>query len=276
MILIAGGCSVIPYSDQFLKDKLKVDVDYLNPFTNVPVSPSISAEEIGKSAQVLAQLVGVALRRVHSCPIEINLLPPHVVADKAFKKKQPLLIAASFGVALVVGLLALFFWRTTALTHRQLDAVKGRVQELTAVERPLKQAEAELKATEDKLASYDALLKSRQDWLGIVAQIQSVMPKGLWISKLTPIRATASAASADAAPGSTPVAPGSVTKIEIIGHGYIDEVASATPILGFRDRLRTLPLFTEGTEITWSPSPISGEFVRNFKIEVALRNPITP
>lgn len=280
LILIAGGCSVIPYSDQFLKDKLKVEVDYLNPFTNVPVSPGISAEEIGKNAQVLAQLVGVALRRVHSCPIEINLLPPHVVADKAFKKKQPLLVGASFGVALIVVLLALFFNRMTGLTNKQLEAVKARSQELSTVERPLKQTEAEIHAAEEKLTSYQALLKSREDWIRALAQIQSSLPKSLWISRLTPVRVPVTAAGAPGteqlAGGATTAAPGSIFKIEITGHGYIDDVTSATPILGFRDKLRTLPLFNEKTEVTWNPSPVSGEYVRNFKIEVMLRDPITP
>lgn len=276
LILLTGGCSVIPYSDAFLKDKLKVDVDYLNPFINVPVSPSISADEIGKNAHMLAQLVGVALRKVLSCPIEINLLPPKVVSDKTFKKKQPILVAAAFGLALVILLWAVFFLRLTAMTGNQLSKVKSRVQQLEAIESPLRTAEGEIQAVEGKIAQLDAVMKSRSQWIDVVDQIQQSMPKGLWVSHFTPIRTPMLSPNQVAPPAEADAPkPGEVGKIELTGHGYIDEIDTPTPIKAFRDKLRTVPLFGEKTEITWSPTPQAGEFIRNFKIEVMLKQPIS-
>lgn len=276
LILLTGGCSVIPYSDAFLKDKLKVDVDYLNPFINVPVSQGISADEIGKNAHMLAQLVGVALRKTLACPIEINLLPPNVVADKAFKKKQPLLIAAAFGLALVVLLWAVFFVRLKSLTENELSKVKSRVQQLEAVERPLKASETEIKTIEDKLVRINAATVSRSQWLTVIDQIQQALPKGLWISRFDPVREPMLPPNQQPPPPQPGVPqPGEVGRIELSGHGYIDEIDTPAPIKAFRDKLRTMPLFAEKTEITLSPTPQAGEMMRNFKIEVILKQPIS-
>lgn len=279
LILLTGGCSIIPYSDVFLKDKLKVDVDYLNPFINVPVSSIISAEEIGKNAHMLAQLVGVALRKVLACPIEINLLPPNVVSDKAFKRKQPTLVAAAMGLSIVVILWAVFFMQMTGLSRRQLAQVKQTVQELEAVEKPLKAAQTQYIAAEEQLRLFDGLLQSRTEWLSLLAEIQKSLPRGLWISHFIPLRSplTGSASGVAAIPtaGVGTVPPGSVSKIELTGHGYIDDIGSADPIIQFRDKLRVSDKFGEKTEITWTPTPLAGEFIRNFKIEVALKKPIT-
>ncbi len=279
-ILLTGGCSVIPYSDVFLKDKLKVDVDYLNPFINVPVAPSISTEEIGKNAHTMAQLVGDALRKAMACPIEINLLPPKVVSDKAFRRKQPLLVTAAFGVAMIVLLWAIFFMQMTRLNESQLDNVKKRVSRLEADEKPLKAAEGKLVVVEDQMKVFDHLLKSRVEWLTVLGEIQQALPPGMWISHVTPMRtpmAAPGSAPAAVTQGSNAVPPGAVGKIELTGHGYIDEFPTPKPISDFRDRLRASPFFNNGddTKISWSPSPHEGEFVRNFKIEITLKQPIS-
>lgn len=275
-ILLTGGCSVIPYSDVFLKDKLKVDVDYLNPFINVPVAPNISAEEIGKNAHTMAQLVGAALRKAMACPIEINLLPPKVVSDKAFKRKQPLMVTAAFGLALVVVLWAIFFMQMTRLTANQLDKVKQSVQQLEAVEAPLRNAESELAATEEKLKVFDKVLSSRAEWLSIVSEIQRALPPGVWVSHLAPVRMPLVAASAAAAaePAAGTVPPGAAGEIEVMAHGYTDEVTDATPIT-FRDNLKKCPHVSDNTTITWNPNPKEGEFVRSFKISITLKQPIS-
>lgn len=276
-ILLTGGCAVIPYSDVFLKDKLKVDVDYLNPFINVPVAPNISTEDIGKNAHTMAQLVGVALRKAMACPIEINLLPPKVVSDKAFKRKQPLLVTAAFGLAAVILLWAIFFMQMTRLTDGQLAKVSERVQQLEAVERPLKAAEVDLAAVEEKLQSFDKLLSARSEWLDILSDIQKALPPGIWISRLSPDREPMAARTGAAEPGTggtAEVPPGAVGAIELTAHGYTDEVTGATPIT-FRDNLRKSSRFSDKSEITWSPSPREGEFIRSFKIKVTLKQPIT-
>ncbi len=137
LVLLAGGSSVIPYTDNFLREKLKVEVDYLNPFINVPVSKNISADEIGRHAHELPQLVGLALRKALVCPIEINLLPPKVVQAKAFRRKEPYLVMALFGLVLMAMLWCAYFFKNNRIASAQLDQVQSpRERSWNAVEEP--------------------------------------------------------------------------------------------------------------------------------------------
>ncbi len=274
LVLLAGGTSVIPYTDVFLKDKLKVDVDYLNPFVNVPVSPQIDAEEIGRHAHELPQLVGLALRKAHACPIEINLLPPKVEQEKLFKRKQPMLLASAIALVLVLVVWALYFVRMSGLAREHLGRVNSRVAELDAIAGPLRATETKLASLQQRLADVNTVIEKRGRWLALLSELQAALPEDLFLININPVRQ----AMPDAASGVAPsdVAPGTLTALDIEGVGYLDKVTSATPIRDFRDRLRASDRFTPQTEITWQPTPASDQFVRQFKIRVVLKEPFLP
>jgi type IV pilus assembly protein PilM len=276
LILLTGGFSVIPYSDVFLKEKLKVEVDYLNPFINVPVADGIEAEEIGRHAHLLGQVVGLALRKVLTCPIEINLLPPKVLAEMKFRKKQPLLLMAGLGIVLVLLVWCAYLFKMEQLARARLVQVQGRVKQLEKVEAPLKQAESMIVESQSQLDRMLTLGEKRTQWLKLMAEIQSALPGELWLASTKPVRSAVDPNN-PTAPAADGTAPGSVSKIEISGFGFIDKVASGQPIINFRDRLRQSPLFDSGTgtEITWQPSPAAEDTVREFKIVVTLKQPIT-
>jgi type IV pilus assembly protein PilM len=271
LVLLAGGTSVIPYTDSFFKEKLKVEVDYLNPFVNVPVAPSISAEEIGRHAHELPQLVGLALRKALACPIEINLLPPKVVQEKAFRKKQPILIGAAFCLVLVLLVWCGYFIKMTALAREQLTRVQSKVGELEAVERPLRDLERRIGALNDKVGQLQDVVGKRTQWLRVLGEIQESLPADLFLTQVTPIREEA-VETRGAVPSET---VGAVIRIEISGMGYLDKITSATPIREFRDKLRTSASFGETTDITWLPTPGPDQYVREFKIVIVLKKPIT-
>ncbi len=273
LVLLTGGCSVIPYSDVFLKEKLKVEVDYLNPFINVPVSEGIEAEEIGKNAHVLGQVVGLALRKVLTCPIEINLLPPKVVAEKEFKKKQPILLMAAASLVLILLVWCGYFFKTGNLAREKLARVQARVAELQQVDTPMRatiQESADIQSRIDRLLSLPA---KRTQWLKLMSQVQAALPKDLWLSNVKPIRQPLGATDQPVPEGAT---PGSVTKLELSGYGYMDRAADGRPIIVFRDNLRKSEWFdaTNGTEITWQPSPAPDAVVREFKVIATLKQPI--
>ncbi len=276
-ILLTGGTSVIPYTDTFLKDKLKVDVDYLNPFINVPVSASIDAEEIGRHAHQLPQLVGLALRKVHACPIEINLLPPKSVKEKSFRRKQPLLVGAAFALVMIFVVWALYFLKMTAVAEEQLDRVKGNVADLEQVARPLRETESKIAFLQSRVTDVDAVVAKRTEWLTILSEIQTVLPPDLFLLHVNPIRVPPIDPNRPPVGGEEQSAPpGTLVSIDVEGAGYLDKVTSATPIREYRDKLREAKLFSPATEITWLPNPAQDQYVRRFKINIVLKEPVRP
>jgi type IV pilus assembly protein PilM len=275
LVLLAGGTSVIPYTDVFLKDKLKVELDYLNPFVNVPVSPEIDADEIGRHAHELPQLVGLALRRAHACPIEINLLPPKVLQEKAFRRKQPLLIGAAAALVLMLLVWGLYFVRMSAVAREHLGRVNARVAELETHAGPLRDAENKLAALQQRIRDVDAVMVKRTRWLELLSALHLALSDDLFLVNVTPVRQAAPDPAAGAAPPSdAPV--GALIAIDIEGMGYLDKVTSATPIRDYRDRLRAAAPFSPSTEITWLPTPPADQYVRQFKIRAVLKEPFLP
>ena len=172
LVLLTGGTSVIPYTDTFLKEKLRVDVDYMNPFLNVAVADKIPAEEIGRNAHLLGQVVGLALRKVLTCPIELNLLPPQVVARKAFRKKQSVLVGAAVGLILTMIVWCGYFYKMTGLAEQRLEAVRGHLGALQAVEVQLQQNEQKIQETQGKVQKVVGLVSRRTQWLEALNQIR--------------------------------------------------------------------------------------------------------
>ena len=268
LVLLAGGSSVIPYTDTFLREKLKVEVDYLNPFINVPVSKGVSAEEIGRHAHELPQLVGLALRKTLACPIEINLLPPKVVQAKAFRRREPFLVMALFGLVLMAMLWSAYFFKNTRIAEAKLGEFQSRVAALEAVEVPLQATEAELRTFMGKVERLQNSVEKRTAWLRLLAEVQVALPPDIFLTSVVAVREPLTEPTAT--PGAV---PGAVIRLEIAGAGYKDKVPNPAPIIKYRDDLRKSASFSEASDFLLLSTPRADQFVREFKLNLILKTP---
>ena len=110
-LFLAGGASIMPYTSQFFAEKLNISVDYFNPFRNVQIDPSIDLEDLAKVAHGFGEIVGLGLRNVAQCPVELNLVPKSIRKRQQFDQKKPYFIAAVFSLILVVFAYGWFFDR---------------------------------------------------------------------------------------------------------------------------------------------------------------------
>src|SRR3954463_6130759 len=101
-LFLSGGASVMPYTAQFFAEKLNVPVEYFNPFRNVQIDPSVSLEDLARIAHSLGEVVGLGLRNLAHCPVELNLIPESTRRMQSFGEKKPYLIATVFTIILVV------------------------------------------------------------------------------------------------------------------------------------------------------------------------------
>src|SRR6266480_3125520 len=92
-LFLSGGASVMPYTAQFFAEKLNVPVEYFNPLRNVQIDPSINLEELARVAHSLGEVVGLGLRNLAHCPVELNLMPDSTLKWQSFNQKKPYLIA---------------------------------------------------------------------------------------------------------------------------------------------------------------------------------------
>lgn len=270
IILLTGGSSTMPYLDTFLKEKLKVEVSDLNPFINVPVSQKIDSDLIGKHAHELAQVVGLALRQALTCPIEVNLLPPNMVQEKDFRRRQPVLVAAALGLALMFGLWAAYYGKMASHTSGNQAKVQSRVAALEQVEAPLRDIEQQIAVYQEKINTLQTVTDNRSQWIRLLAEVQKALPQDLWIVHVSPLRVTAE----DVAEKND-LKAGAIKGLLVRGLGYVDKVTSQEYILGFRDTLRASEMFSDRTEFDSLPTPASGEYTRGFTLSVYLEQPVT-
>lgn len=284
-VLLAGGTSVIARTDEFFREKLKMPVEYLNPFRNIIVNERISEETVGACAHVMGAAVGVGLRYALPCPLEVNLLPPNIRAEKSFRRKQPFLVAA--GVTSVLIMLCWWFFFHTMKQRIALrqDVVRAQVIQLEAVEaqlRPIEERQAVLKTGAELLADMVFL---RTQWLEVLNAVHDCLLDGMWLVSFVPVsrvgtdppsperfagqgRPGQRAASALRQGKQAP----QYTHIQIKGLIFSDR-ASDRSIEQFRDRLRQSPFFNEATEILL-PQLNQDDYARQFTLEIALKHPL--
>ena len=67
--------------------------------------PSVNLEELARVAHSLGEVVGLGLRNLAHCPVELNLMPESTLNWVQFNQKKPYFIATVFSLVLVVVLL---------------------------------------------------------------------------------------------------------------------------------------------------------------------------
>src|SRR6266705_1556023 len=94
-IFLCGGSASLSYMREFFHEKLQVPIETFNPMRNVAAAGSVSVEKLTRSAHLLGELVGLALRTVTTCPIELNLRPASVVRIQELERRRPFFIMAA-------------------------------------------------------------------------------------------------------------------------------------------------------------------------------------
>ena len=261
LILLTGGSSIIAHIDTFFREKLRVQVEYLNPCMKVAINEGIDADRISGDLHLLGETVGLALRHALACPVEINLMPPELVAKKIFRKRQPFFALAAAGLLLIM----LCWWgysqRMKSVAQERIKSVEMNINDLHAINSRLQRVKDKKKEAWEKTANVVDIIDQRTKWIGILRTIHSCMLDGMWLTSLAPVIAE----------------DGVITHIEIGGMGFLDKLkdkSDLTAIEEFRNKLRESKYFTEETKITKELRV--EEIMKEFEISAALGRKPSP
>jgi hypothetical protein len=193
-VFLCGGGSVMAYSAEFFQEKLNLPVEYFSPFRNIQIDPSVNIEELEKSASFFGEVVGLGLRNIADCPVELNLLPKSSKARQDFNSKKPFLIAAAFVAAAGVWAAGLFYNKVATVRREGLATISEKVEPLDRVETSLKGEEAKLSEIHKQTDQLGAWLNERAYWPDILAEVRSILkateaessqklgvPVGIWV-----------------------------------------------------------------------------------------------
>src|SRR5947199_5349136 len=126
-LFLSGGASIMPYTAQVFAEKLNVPVEYFNPLRNVQIDPSINLEDLARVAHSMGEVVGLGLRNLAHCPVELNLMPESTLKWQAFNQKKPYFIATVLSLALGIVAIGFLFDKLADVKKEQLDKIKKEV-----------------------------------------------------------------------------------------------------------------------------------------------------
>src|SRR6266581_7159425 len=133
-IFLCGGSAGMPYMREFFHEKLKVPIEFFNPLRNVATVGSAPVPELADSAYLLGEMVGLALRSVSSCPMELNLLPGSVVRKQELERRRPFFITAAACFILALLGWSAYYARAAHVTRLSMQVLQQKIDKMRSAE----------------------------------------------------------------------------------------------------------------------------------------------
>jgi hypothetical protein len=203
-LFLAGGGSIMAYTREFFAEKLNVPVEYFNPFRNIQIAPSVAIEELEKVAHGFGEVVGLGLRNLAQCPVELNLVPKSIRSRQQFEQKKPYFIAAIFSLVLVVFAYGMFYNKVAGVKQSSMETLSNKLAPYEQRVTQLEEQENAIKATTNQIARLGGYLQDKFYWAETLSEVRGVLTKveegqtqpgrpiGVWIEKFGTVAGGAS------------------------------------------------------------------------------------
>ena len=187
-VFLCGGSASTPYMREFFREKLRVPIEFFNPLRNVAVAQSAPVNELTRAAHLLGELVGLALRSVSACPMELNLRPAVVVRRQELEKRRPFFVMAAAAVILAIFGWGIYFTRAAQVARAGAEKIRN-------INAPMQSTEAKIEKLRKQAASLDTVaapltsaINDRFFWIEILEDLNARLPKeDIWITELIPM-----------------------------------------------------------------------------------------
>ena len=187
-VLLAGGGANLPYTLEFLNEKLNVPVDYFNPLGNVAIGKGVDTDMLRREAHTMGELIGLGLRGIGKSVINIDLVPAAVEVTRAADKRKPFLIAAAALLVVGFGTWAFFQLKAAGDAQDRARTMAEIQQDLAPVEaqvRSLIKKETELSAIGNTYASLES---DRAYWFDLLGELRGAFASdSVWMTELSPL-----------------------------------------------------------------------------------------
>jgi len=217
-LFLSGGASIMAYTAQFFAEKLNVPVEYFNPLRNVQIDPAINLEELATVAHSMGEVVGLGLRNLAHCPVELNLMPESTLNWQSFNQKKPYLIASVFSLVAVVAAVGLLFDKLASAKNDALQKVHTEVAPQEAKKTRFDAALRDLKKTQADGNKIVGWMEQRYYWAQVLSEMRNILVKvegsvqremgastGIWIEQFRTVEPRADAGADLAGGEATPM-----------------------------------------------------------------------
>src|SRR6266516_6353060 len=227
-IFLCGGGAGMPNMREFFHEKFQLPVEFFNPLQNVSVSGA--AREAARSAHLLGELVGLALRTVTVCPMELNLLPASVVQRQELEKRRPFFIAASACILLALLGWSAYYTRAVQVAQQTAQIMRQKNDTMRAAEAQLDKLRKQITALDNIATPLIAAVNDRNFWPQILEDLNTRLPESnIWITELAATSAgkllgVPEKRAGEATPTAPPTPAGPTARSAAAGANMIDGI----------------------------------------------------
>jgi type IV pilus assembly protein PilM len=306
-LFLSGGASIMPYTAQFFAEKLNVPVEYFNPLRNVQIDPSVNLEELAQVAHSLGEVVGLGLRNLANCPVEMNLMPDSTLRWQAFDQKKPYFIATVFSLVLVAGAVGFLFQKLAVTKENDIKDLEPKVAVLNDKSNRFNNAYQKFQDAQKNADQITSWMESRYYWGDVLTELRRVLIQseddirkklsvqkpnidtGIWIEQLTALANAGPVAppannfgmgpppAADASAGAT-VNTNTITIVcRAVDMTKISGDASANNETAFEveSQLKASPMFDpKTTQLSGQIATDDSNGTFTFGVTITLQNPL--
>jgi type IV pilus assembly protein PilM len=184
-IFLCGGTAGMAYMREFFHEKFQLPIEFFNPLRNVAVSESASASGVAQSAHLLGELVGLALRSVTTCPMELSLLPASVVRRQELERRRPFFIAAAACVVLAMLGWSLYYTRAAQVTGATTEVIQQKNASMRGAEAQLDKLKKRVTSLDSVATPLISAVNDRDFWPQILEDLNARLPQAdIWITEL--------------------------------------------------------------------------------------------
>jgi hypothetical protein len=312
-LFLSGGASIMPYTAQFFAEKLNVPVEYFNPFRNVQIDPAVNLEELARVAHSLGEVVGLGLRNLANCPVEMNLMPTSTLRWRTFNEKKPYFIATVFSLVAVAFAVGFLFQKLAESKETEINNLKPQQLKLEGKYDSFKRAYARLGEAQKEAAQITSWMEQRYYWGDVLAELRRVLIRseddiqkklsaqragveaGIWIEQMTmgnvqtpatgpgglpmpvpnPAESDASGAAANPAAMANPAANTITLICRAVNLSSVDSAANTDIAYAVLKAFQEDPLFDpKATNLRGDITPDDTTGTFTFGITVGLQHPL--
>jgi type IV pilus assembly protein PilM len=235
-MFLAGGCAGLGLLDFFFKEKLKIPVNYLQPFRRVVVEGGVPPD-VQRSFPAWSCFVGAALRSLPDTPCRLNLMATLKNQNLSKQKDRSGIWATVVALSVLLILPGVHgIWQREKI-HERISPQKTEVDDAELI---LTKLQGSQKRVSDRLATFDTAIRlegERVRWSRLLEELARKSKSGMWITKLALQNESASMAE-QASPAKAGAGQSKVQQVEISGiFETKSEEADAQVVEQFRSSL---------------------------------------
>jgi type IV pilus assembly protein PilM len=294
-IFLCGGGAGMPYMREFFHEKFQVPIEFFNPLQNVTVAESAPMQDVARSAHLLGELVGLALRSVTVCPMELNLRPASVVRRHDLEKRRTFFIAAAACILLALLGWSAYYTRAAQVAQQSAETLRQKNNTMHLAEAQLDKLKKQITALDNTATPLITVVNDRNFWPQILEQLNSRLPESdIWMTELAAtsggkLLGISEKRAAESAPTPPPTTTGAAAKTAAAGGNVIDGInvrglylwnpKQQEIVVDYLRNLAKSPLFVVDAKtperfIKSNSVPNDSEWAFPFELQLTLRKPV--